>query len=839
MMAVISSYDQAYWTALDKQRKEIKGFLKSLRPEMVGGGFVLYDPDRFILTPRSAYLNSPWTQRLVCVLTPEATFDKTQAAFMDLLAKCKTFKEQIEAFKPSRPEDCSAHSKRMLKKLIVIEQLITEVSQPALDQLQKNYQGDGKADNARSLREFGTEIFPILTNVKELFINKLTPHIPTIRDDISLQKFAFSARGILGRREDNIRHIVGIRWAPKTGVVVAPDFISNCLQDAAEKSSTTRGELINAVNHIAYSHQAVEIQAGYGAANWKPLRPVGDGEQVSFAEGGVTGSSERDHKGRSSNLSNVYYLVNMHDMQLVVGCGPIDTKVKAQQLAACLVKAGEVAIGEKKRFVVHQFDTFKTEEYLMTRTPDLIANAEECLKKALGDGISLLHINTALSAASTLASEHDKSFMQINIESLGMIAGYVFEDIEKMFVDSPEMKKVKETDGMKAYSTLLQQVNNVTRLAAQVKADKNAIRSSFSSPVPQEQQQRQMMAESTYFQQNSLEQSQMLPKQTVSDYPNLESSQNQLRSALFDLYAKLGAVIEEINIQIWAYVDPSKEQVQSLFQKSKVLLELLKMNLGCQLKAPNMSTISRCTEIELLLLTYKMLNIHVVHTCRNGLDRGAISKAMFSALSSLEQKCYIKALGSVESETKELIAQVRTYEMLFDVITHQDEMRDKLFTIINSMDSLLSNVIEDLQQLDKPAMTSSLNDLLQEKIKAYCLKKENAGDKGLASRLGYAHLYQELFTVNLLSSEMLKTLFSTGVVGMKWHHDASFLAGEYANFHPLDRLAMFIHLKKDGTSTTPVRLMHYTEGGRLFAKSLKITRAGIQIILRLNQLREG
>jgi hypothetical protein len=428
--------------------------------------------------------------------------------------------------------------------------------------------------------------------------------------------------------------------------------------------------------------------------------------------------------------------------------------------------------------------------------------------------------------------------MQINIESLAMIGSYVFEDIEKAFADSQEMGQLKEKGKMENYCSLLQHMTNVMKFADQIKNDKAGIRSSFSSPVPEEQQQTQILAESTYYRQHSLEQSLMIPKQAGSAYPNLESSQNQLKAALSELYAKLDAAIEEFYDQSATHTDPALEEIQSLFQKSKLLLQLLKMNLGYQLKVQDMPKVSRCTEIELLLLTYKMLNIHVVLTCRNGLDRGAVPKAMYSALSNLEQKFNRQIRESVLSEEKESITQVRTYEQLFDIITHQDEMRDKLFTIINSMDIPSSNVVEDLQQLDKPVMSTPLIDQLKEKIRAYCAKRVNATDRELESKFGNTLLYQELFTVNLLQ-EMIKTLFSTGVAGMKWHHDASYLTGEYANFHPLERLPMFIHLRKDANSTIPVRLMHYTKGGRVFAKSLKITQAAIQIFLRLNQLREG
>jgi hypothetical protein len=91
MMAGVSGYGQPYWAELNKQSKEIEGFLKSLSPTTVGGGVVLYNPDLFILKPRSAYFNSTLTQRIVRVLKPE-------------------------------------------------EQVIKEVPQIGLDELQKNYQ---------------------------------------------------------------------------------------------------------------------------------------------------------------------------------------------------------------------------------------------------------------------------------------------------------------------------------------------------------------------------------------------------------------------------------------------------------------------------------------------------------------------------------------------------------------------------------------------------------------------------------------------------------------------------------------------------------------------------
>jgi hypothetical protein len=98
------------------------------------------------------------------------------------------------------------------------------------------------------------------------------------------------------------------------------------------------------------------------------------------------------------------------------------------------------------------------------------------------------------------------------------------------------------------------------------------------------------------------------------------------------------------------------------------------MNLGYQLKAQDMPKVSRCTEIEFLLLTYKLLNMHIINTCRNGLDRSGVFRAMHSALSSMELKFYDQTKKVVKAEEeKEQIAQVLTYQALFDLILHQDQ----------------------------------------------------------------------------------------------------------------------------------------------------------------------
>jgi hypothetical protein len=175
IMAAVSSYGSSYWAALDKQTKEIKGFLKSLSPERIGNGLVLYDPARFILTPRSAYWSSSLSPRAVCTIN----FENTQTAFRDLLAKCNAFQEQIEKFMPAIPEDYSVQSKGILRQLIAIEKLINEVSRPALKQLTENSSNSNNPENAQFVSVLNEKILPKLTSVKKIFIDKLVPLVPS------------------------------------------------------------------------------------------------------------------------------------------------------------------------------------------------------------------------------------------------------------------------------------------------------------------------------------------------------------------------------------------------------------------------------------------------------------------------------------------------------------------------------------------------------------------------------------------------------------------------------------------------------------------------------------
>jgi hypothetical protein len=148
----------------------------------------------------------------------------------ELRKQCKNFKKMVKEFQPESREDCPEHFAKMLKNLFVIEQL------------------------AEIYMKF--EIFRILASAKEIFVKKLTKHIPTIKDDINFAEFAYSARGILGHREDNIRHIQEMQCEPTIGIDVTPNSISRNLKGGVEKSRITREDLRNAVEYLNCLHQA-------------------------------------------------------------------------------------------------------------------------------------------------------------------------------------------------------------------------------------------------------------------------------------------------------------------------------------------------------------------------------------------------------------------------------------------------------------------------------------------------------------------------------------------------------------------------------------------------------
>jgi len=861
MLGPSVDYPPSFWEPSFELISDIKRFLRGLNAKEIGnaGGVVTYDQATFTLTPRSQYFSSPSLQRAVNMFDPRATFENTQKGFLALKEKVDTLKRKIKHFNPKKPQDCSEDARLMLMQLIVIENdIIEDIAKKGLEQLCENYRSQQKNDNASSLGRIGRAVFEEITGMSKIFAQKIKQFIKDIDDDISLAAFNLTAKEILKPRDKNRQHLLDVRLGSSQGCVVIPmNLINDCLRDLEQKRKTSRPALRNAVNYIHYPKRASIIPVKMGAGDWTPLRPIHQGKQIKF-ERGVTGTSERDEARGDRNICNLYYLKKDHE--LVISCGAIDTQIKAEQLAASIQKASEGTSSANGRYVLHQLNSYKTEGPLLERTHALRGYTEKCLQRIEAEA-TLTHINTAINAATLFSGEDEQSLRKINIDALAGLAQFALEDINQLFSMNPILSALKTTEDH-PFKRLDALVSTVSQCANSIKRMKG------EGGIPQQAHSEIEIGESMMFNQIAL--NNPVEELTEADVDiNLKSLQESLKNSLLTIIGLIQETVETLS-GLSSQLDAKG---QSALRQAILLLNVLGKNLKMQFKVECEPPLSRCGEIELLFLLYKLLKMRIIIICRSGLDRSAIARALYQSLSYLETLFLKDAMGfgsssqmsmsgglpALEAPSDTAKEELTASERIYQLILKQDRNRDQLFDYWNQIvheRSLDSYLLEDFYQLQNMSTSDQrdLHLLLLQKIDE--MGTPNDADQQIGrvpltpiqvKELQDALLYQELVTYNLLAVESIKPLSSTGAVGFKWLHDANLAWRRFANFHPLQRLSMFIHYESDG-KRLPIRILNYAPtvlgytvslpfADRIFSKSISFTTAGIQLFSRLSQLR--
>lgn len=963
------------WDLLNQEAKAIAGFVESLQPYQIGTGLMRYDEEHFQLLPRSYWTNNNTLQRILCGRDKNATFEGIQVAFAKLIEKINGIQKAIRDYQPASKEECPKKAIELLYKMIRIVQTVNEVAKDGLKQLRENYVNDGKRDNANNLRAYGDEAYKALNATVESLSQRLTKQLPELEANIILQRFSFRAREILDQRLEYEESLKAVFWAEGCGAAIPDRLIEESIRDRKNFSQTSQEALRNAVNHIKLPRTAREIPV-LELASWIPLRPsvrTRDGEKtIKIAKNGVTGTCERSIEKEKNNICNLYYLINPYDKQLVISSGAINTHEKAEQLVLCILKASESTnIPHQERFIVHGLNSFYNEENLIKDTCQSITYAQQILRdKMKSNEVSLLYLNTAFNAATTLSSEDPRSSSEINLETLGSIVAFVLYDIGSLFAQSTDEERglASQLLGNATENTTLAKFYRIcpaiVKLAAQVRERKNqlahsekfpavpsppltpsapsinsteeitleSIEDALNTPTPSPTLLRNSLTRST----NSNE----MKKELVEWQKMLEKEFQDLSTCITDLVHELAVITGSPALNL------AKDN-------AILLLHTLNLVLGTQVKLENApQKLSRCTEIELFFLLYKLLHINPIIICWSGLDRSGAARSLFTSLSLLEKTFYEKSKYSLEhleesieenglqkelddfiplftptnlpanddslssvkenprsdsttalpgEEERDLqrdslskLIEEKSYEgaflspsllegekekiedpplepqiappgqemeewiekrartdasmQLFNLILNQDRRRNELFSLCNRITyqkELTSTYVTKFENNfeSQEGMKGLLlrNKILTEIDATYPQRRgqeETAAIYGsytddTAEEMKNALYYLELFATNLLSVESIKTLYSCGAVGFKYHHDADFFRRQWANPHPLDRLPMFIFpVNRDLPS---IKVVHYSVG--MFSTSIQITEAAITILLRLNRIR--
>lgn len=854
------------WQTLQRTTTEVKGFITSLNPENFSASPLSeFDQKTFSLKPCS----SGWNEK-----GPDP-FMGTQEAFRQLRDKVSTLKTTsdsiIETLSTPSPEVLEWHS-----SLIEIVQKVDLRARSCMVMLVNHYIQNKKEQKANSLLQYSKVIFGEINDIHHNLSNHFKKDLNYTKT-IEARLFGYQAHPILEHRHNNRQHLKEVSWSAEHGVVIDEDLVQDCLADLKAKAhpDATKEAIRNAANFLGVPNEADKIAIPFERPGtfWNPLHPITDEHgQVKFASTGVTGTCERDNNQlnkENENICNVYYYVNPHDSQLVISSGVIDTKNKAKQLASCIQKASETgACHNSKRYIIHQLNSFLTEEKLIQNTHTAAVEVEKILQESEPtqgkNKISVLHLNTAFNAATTMPGEETKS-LKINQEALLQLAHFTVEDVEELL----------PSQIISALGQLKQKLKECQHFI-----DKSKQPADDLPPFA------------------CVSTSAATATQTVESFSKDNSFQTTSPTISRDLYTDYPAILKDIQASIEELeVEKTKGGSNLQLDKSILLLTLLRLNLGLQFKSPDVPSFSRCTKIELLILTYKLLKIHLILICKSGLDRSCGGRTFEIGLSRLEQLLYQEELTQVHlpdnpasdffllpkndlpdesvishettpepssaspsqetqpsllptllSQKDQEKVQVRTYQSLFDFIYHYEANRQ---IIVNMFSQIMKENQVKLNQARgwfgtkiKPYAEdlAHLNKIDTQQVEHPRTQLLNRIKE--IKHLRHTLFYEEIVILSVFK-EAIKTLFSTGIVGLKYHQDAAnwLLRKWGSNNYPMQRWPLFISLKKNEHTFIPIQLIQITTNWVLnsfwqsTAKTGMMTKIAQQLILRFGQKR--
>lgn len=867
------------WVKVEQTVKEIKHFLNSLNSAKIGWGRMLYNAAKFQLEPRSNLSSYRLVQQVSTLLDPRATFEKVKEGFTTLLQKIEYLEGRIDAIDPTKPEQLPK-AKALLISLIGVQVIKKGVAEEGLKQLCKSYSNE--ADKASALSTKGEDAFRAIDTMVGDLRDLLLPRIRGLDVTIKLETYSIAARVLLDNRDSYRTNLRAVAWRAETGVQLPSALVQDCLFDKEYQcTSPNRDTLRLDANFIKLPTMAQEIPTQEGVTRWIPKRFIRTDDALSV-EDGVVGTCERN-QDEFDNLCNLYYRIDPDSKHVYVSCGAVNTLNKAEQLAYVMKETLQVLQGPTAlaagvpnpevtgRWVVLQLNSFQKEQQLIRDVHEHVALNEDYLRTIIGQQeFSVTHVNTCFNFSSKLPSEDSQSLKNINIDALAQLAHFLETDLwpvlrdkyagihgdmllEPIFGDGPEsfkilsstacrvseeIKRLKKAiknqqgceqltqlEAMRGEMNYLSESREVQR-QAKTTVDgegglppRDAAASQSSNDMAREKELRA--------QTQSLEAK--LPKALLELREALSKKQDQLAADLQNLRKSIVKAIAMFQAQE-SFEKQSSGQPSIELEKALLLFSVFDRLLCLQLNIPEEKTLSRsrCSEIELFLLFFRLLKIKTVIICMSGLDRSGAVRAIADTQSHLEREWFLN-VGTLPDETR---TRLKVSKMMFDLIVNLDANRVELLKFVNAINAENKNklgLIEDLTLLEKtPAPTMNIRDALFTMI-----DQKYSHNSQQVQQLKLSQYYLELVAKHLLSTEAEKTLYSTGVVGFKYLHDASWPKNIFANPHPLERWPQFVFV-----GNKPVILLNYSESWfGWWGSSTKITTAAMAIFLRLSQLR--
>jgi hypothetical protein len=467
--------------------------------------------------------------------------------------------------------------------------------------------------------------------------------------------------------------------------------------------------------------QAPDIYAQNQQAVWKSYRL-----ENQILQGATYGTSEKP-----GHLCNIKVQYDAALDQLVITCGVINTKQKADEFVAVLKSELEKRASDRivpVRIALHQLNSYGQiqidimgwnlvkgtligEKALITNQHEMsryieqklrqdVLTASFCKKHGLVKPRStepiVTHDNTAFNIASQLNIGEDEINQLISLEAYAARAIWSLEHISKETVDKDVLYKL----------SLLRSRLGLIRTKI-VRA-----------------------------------------KETGLAEKKLEKLQNTAREGMQELI--------ELTTKIATQAD--EQGSDRLTFIANVLMQSLPQT--------GSDTRVRIREVERNFLFDMLLGTIVEMNCKSGLDRTGMARALWDSLMSIRRE----------------VPGDKGLDVLIDLVNKQDALSAENNKLMNEF--LQAKGISVMEDLEKPSLVYKGNfrkdyiDYLNSKV----------SDPKHRADLTRALHYQDLVAYHLLTVALPITQESTGVVGLKYNHKSKF----GANPHPLNRIPMIM-----------------------------------------------
>lgn len=788
---------QPNWQELISETQGVETFLGSVNTEDVGDGRMSFRPEDFKLESRSTFLKGFWLWQYITTIGDlNANFESTRDAFSILVGKSQNIHQQVTQFNPQSAEECLP-AKQFLDKLMDVYNRIQRVSDLGLKKLCENYHNLKKDEEAVALENLGTDAFRYLKKSEEHLYRVLLPFHPELENDTKLKRYYSNSEPLLVQRDRSRINLRRVTWDKDQGLIIPQDLATDCKKDMElRKIGPNRAALQVAATHIGIPQMASRIPTLQGQTAWNPHRVVKK-KEGPFIEKGVVGSCER-----GVHLTNAYSRLDDNTAHVMMGCGLIDTELKAREFIE--IMKGLPKERAEGNWIFHQLNSFTKEKQAILSTHAQVPYIEKELIDA-GFQTSFLHVNTCYNVCFSATAEK-AAFKEINREGLFKMAGLVCNETQLLQQACPNLK------------TFANRVDIILNWIKKIKITEEKIRN---------------------WSQNAAA---AAPKVKLSDLKAEVIQYNQ------KIDGDMKPILEELAFCITQLTEIKPPNLA--VKRALLFYQLLDDIFMNQLDSAK--PMSPTSEIERYLLLYRMLNLKPVFICKKGLDRSGAVRALAEAQYHLEELFYKAALETQKEEKVPDAARFEAQQDLYFLLKEMDTRKAELFRLTLEIAAELqfplvkdlndektesaAKVAQDnlvrgqtpIQNEHQKIIPTNLRNSLQKKL-------EEKIDVEKATDLYHFQVYLEMVLgASLLEQE--KTLNDSGALGFKYHHDdPRWLYRKAKNPHPPERWPLFLLTDQN----VPIQILEIHTGwlNGFYKDPITITPAGLALTHRLSQLR--